>query len=373
MTPGDGMAPIELPYLFSDYDRHGTRRWFVRLPPEPGKKTRRKIRIREAPGTQAFTDAYWSALKAPPPPPVNRPQRVQANSLEWLVRLYWASPDFKRLDKTYTQPTRRRVLNKLIGAIGDKPAFIAPTAIRESLRARGYGAAKDLLTALRSLYRFGVEAGHVSTDPTAGIKLSRRRTDGFHTWTTADCEAFEKRWPLGTKQRLAYALGLYTAQRGSDVVKLGRQMERAGRLRFRQQKNRTSRPVDVDIPIVQPLRVAIDATPAQGLHYLMTEYGVAFTPDGLRTSFRIWCDEAGLPHCSFHGLRKAAATRMAEAGCTPHQIMAVLGHTTHQQAATYTARVDRAGLADAGLERLYGEQIDPPVAPPQWTHPKEGG
>lgn len=52
---------------------------------------------------------------------------------------------------------------------------------------------------------------------------------------------------------------------------------------------------------------------------------------------------------------------MAEAGCTPHQIMAVLGHTTHQQAATYTAKADRAGLASNALAAVYGGEIAPPA------------
>src|SRR5262249_55937791 len=38
---------------------------------------------------------------------------------------------------------------------------------------------------------------------------------------------------------------------------------------------------------------------------------------------------AGLPpECSFHGLRKAALTRLADAGKTVHQIAAVSGHKT---------------------------------------------
>src|SRR5262249_53533281 len=39
-----------------------------------------------------------------------------------------------------------------------------------------------------------------------------------------------------------------------------------------------------------------------------------------------------LPECQPHGLRKAAGRRLAEAGCTAHEIMAVLGHTTLTEA-----------------------------------------
>jgi hypothetical protein len=49
------------------------------------------------------------------------------------------------------------------------------------------------------------------------------------------------------------------------------------RLRFTQTKNRVKAPVMVDIPIVLPLRAALDATPANGLTYLQTASGRPFT------------------------------------------------------------------------------------------------
>ena len=43
---------------------------------------------------------------------------------------------------------------------------------------------------------------------------------------------------------------------------------------------------------------------------------------------------AGLPdRCVLHGLRKAAARRLAEAGCTEKEIAAVTGHTTLKEVA----------------------------------------
>lgn len=51
---------------------------------------------------------------------------------------------------------------------------------------------------------------------------------------------------------------------------------------------------------------------------------------------RKWCDQAGLPGCSAHGLRKVAATLLAEGGATEHQIMAICGWRDIRQAQRYT-------------------------------------
>jgi integrase len=53
-------------------------------------------------------------------------------------------------------------------------------------------------------------------------RVPKYKLGTHHTWTDAQLEAFEKRWPLGTRQRLAYALLLYTGQRVSDVVRMRR-------------------------------------------------------------------------------------------------------------------------------------------------------
>ena len=144
-----------------------------------------------------------------------------------------------------------------------------------------------------------------------GIKLDPIKTSGYHSWTEAELRQYEQHHPIGSKPRLALALLLYTAQRRSDVVTLGPASIRAGRLIFTQFKTGTA----MDIPIAQPLADIIAATPMIGVKtFLVTDYGKAFTPPGFGNWFRKRCDEAGLPHCSAHGLRKAFLRRMAEAG-----------------------------------------------------------
>ena len=90
--------------------------------------------------------------------------------------------------------------------------------------------------ALLHFFRWCVTRKLVRNDPTLGIRLKVPKSDGFHTWTEQEIAQFEARWPIGSKPRLALALGLYTAQQPGDVVRIGRQQIKDGVLVVRQQK-----------------------------------------------------------------------------------------------------------------------------------------
>ena len=63
-------------------------------------------------------------------------------------------------------------------------------------------------------------------------------------------------------------------------------------------------------------------------------------------------ERAGLPHCSAHGLRKAAARRLAEAGCSAHEIMSITGHQSLKEVERYTREAGRRNLADSAMKRI---------------------
>jgi integrase len=102
------------------------------------------------------------------------------------------------------------------------------------------------------------------------------------------------------------------------------------------------------------LAAVIDAGPTGDLTFLVTEYGKPFTAAGFGGWFRKRCDEAGLPHCTAHGLRKAGATLAAEAGATDRQLMAMFDWTTSGQATVYTAAADKKRLAREGSLLMVG-------------------
>jgi integrase len=59
-----------------------------------------------------------------------------------------------------------------------------------------------------------------------------------------------------------------------------------------------------------------------------------------------------LPQCSAHGLRKLAATRLADAGCSHQQIKAITGHRSDSALAPYIRAADQARLARQAMDIL---------------------
>src|SRR5262249_19623264 len=98
--------------------------------------------------------------------------------------------------------------------------------------------------------------------------------------------------------------------------------------------------------------LALAATPMIGVKtYLVTDYGKPFTPAGFGNWFRERCNEAGLLHCSAHGLRKAFLRRMAEAGCSEDYIASISGHRDTREIRTYVQAANKARMATDGMAR----------------------
>ncbi len=105
--------------------------------------------------------------------------------------------------------------------------------------------------------------------------------------------------------------------------------------------------------MLPPLLKVTRAMNIEGRTYLLTEYGQPFkSPEGLRNSFRKWCDEAGLNHLSSHGIRKATGNLLAEDGASQYQIMSIHGHTQAKTSEVYTKDVERWRLAADAMQNL---------------------
>jgi integrase/recombinase XerD len=101
------------------------------------------------------------------------------------------------------------------------------------------------------------------------------------------------------------------------------------------------------------LKAACDAMPKAHLTYIVTAYGKPRSKYGLGNDFAKWATEAGLPvRCRLHGLKKGGMRRLAEAGNTAHELMAISGHRTLTEVQRYTEDADRKGLADSGMTKL---------------------
>lgn len=147
-------------------------------------------------------------------------------------------------------------------------------------------------------------------------------------------------------RRLAVDLLLYTAQRSGDVRVMGRQNVRDGRIKVRQEKTREF----VDMPIHRELQKSLDAAPLGQLTFIVTQAGEPFTAKGFGNWISAAAKEAGLPPgAAAHGLRKAAARRLAEAGASAHEIMAVTGYRTLKEVERYTRTAAMKGLATSAM------------------------
>ena len=120
----------------------------------------------------------------------------------------------------------------------------------------------------------------------------------------------------------------------------------------------------------------LDAVTEQRLKRLNTILGdMSERPgaaNGLLKALRVLLQHAvdmGLPHCSAHGLRKACATRLANAGCTPEQIKSITGYKTLSEVARYTKAADQERNAKQAMTNLLRSESEQacPTSGGSWT------
>lgn len=359
---------ITVKYVVEDRDRHGNLRLYYRKAGQP------KVRLRGPMGSPEFWQDYQAALKNPKPKAKPKaPAGPDRTTMRWLISDYYASADFLQLDES-TRVTRRRVLERFCQNQndGDKPyALILPRHIRARRDAmvETPSAANTLLKALRVVFKHALRNDLVTSNPAAVVEMFPSNGEGFHSWTMEEVEQYEACHPIGTTARLALALALFTGQRRSDLVRLGPPHLKNDWLIFTQYKNRNRNPVRLEIPLVPALTEVIEASTIGDKTFLITEYGKPFTIAGFGGKVRDWCDAAGLFHCSIHGVRKAAAARLAELGCSEFEIMSITGHKNSKEVMTYTRAARQMVSAQAALKKMQADQ----TGKSQRTQKSEGG
>jgi integrase len=361
-------------YVQGFIDRHGRPRFYFRRPgfarvPLPG-----------LPWSPEFMAHYQKILRVKPVPIGG--DRVKARSIKALAIEYYDSAAFKGL-KPVTQGVYRNIIERFCyqtdkdgEPYGDKSAVTINTAAIEKLmelRADKPDSANGLRKCLREMMKVAVKLEWRDTDPTLGVKkIKPKRKHGFHRWIDAEIATFEARHPVGTKARLAMTLGLYTGQARQDVIAMGEQHisreydpeqdREVEILNWVRKKTEDKTGLELAIPVHPELRRIIDATPSEHLTFLVTEFGGPFAVAGFGNWFRHRCNEAGLTHCSFHGLRKAAATRLIDAGCDVVEAAAITGHASLKELQRYIETRDRKKAARRAMAKLIsGTEVSNPT------------
>jgi enterobacteria phage integrase len=343
------MTRIHLRYVDRFIDRHGhTRHYFRR----PGG---RRIPLPGLPGSDEFMAAYRTALAGEDAPATKPKVRGEPGTFSRLTAQYFVSPEFLRL-RTRTQYAYRLVIERFLAEHGHRRVVeMRRDDVKKimALKSATPGAANDLLKKIRTLIKFAIDAGWRTDDPTLRIKTFPEHE--FHTWTEDEIAQYEERWPIGSRERTAFALHLYTGQRRSDVARMA--WTDVAENAFNVVQAKTG--VRLTIPLHPNLSAALRAWPRKHVAMLTTAFNKPFTYAGYGNMMADAIAAAGLPdRCVLHGLRKAAARRLAEAGCSEKEIAAVTGHTTLKEVARYTRAADQKGLAAGAIAKLVEQKPD---------------
>lgn len=311
-----------------------------------------RIRLPNDPTSTEFAAAYQAALtgQTAMTTAANLVTRAAPGTLAALIASYKQSAEYIALRPTSKTQydhrletiredhghrsvaglTRERIVVGILQPFADRP-----------------GSGLDTLKKLRILIRHAVNIGWLKHDPSLGIK--RPKIKEIRAWTDAELAAFERRWPVGTKQRTAYALMLYTgAARGDTHLMTWPQFEE-GVASYSRSKTKVS----VAIGIAEELRKALDAWPRTHVTILTTAYGKPHSVDGFSQFMRDAITAAGLPlDCQPHGLRKTLGRMLADSRVTTHDIMATLGHKTLAEAERYTREANRRRGGQTAIQQL---------------------
>lgn len=333
------VMPRRLIHVYREKNRHGTLVWYFRM--GHGKRTRLPGEF----GSPEFMDAYRAALTGKEP----EKARPDPRTLAWLFAEWRRSSNWGSTAVS-TRRQRENVLRRVIAANPKAPfAEITSDHIRAGREARKDtpAAANNFIKTMRALFRWAEEMGHVPENPASGVAFIPTRTDGFRPWTLDDLARYRARWPLGTRERVAIEVLANTGLRRGDATRLGRQHLRDGVFAIRAEKTG----VELFIPLLPALAEAIDAGPTGDMAYIVGASGQPMVKESFGNWFRKCCKAAGVPG-SAHGVRKLAATVMAEEGATEEQLRAWFGWQTNDQSTTYTRSASKRRLAMESASKL---------------------
>ncbi|WP_238367619.1 tyrosine-type recombinase/integrase [Mesobacterium pallidum] len=278
----------------------------------------------------AAEHARWQDM----PPGTETPD---AGTFAWALDLYTSGNASWKEYAPGTKKSREAIFARYRKAQGARPIkTITGEAIERALYAKGGHSAVNEYKALKPVFEHLRRLGFIAKNPMAGIELDRPKLKGFPVADAEDIAAFQKRWPVGTIERLVFDLALYTGAARTDLSKLSRKNIKGDVLVYERQKSG----VTARVPLTPELVEVIDRTPDIAPAFILTTRGKPFAPESLGNAFRDAATEAGM-NARLHGLRKAFCIYWAEKEASTHQIAAMAGHMSLSEVERYTRAADR--------------------------------
>jgi len=299
-------------------------------------------------------------------------RNTKPGTIDALIVDYYRSDNFTKALSAETQRKRRAILERFRTLNGGNQAVgMRREHVVAQIKGRAPYAQRNWLKALRGLMLFAVAENYRGDDPTAGVKPVKLavKSKGHMTWGKDQIAAYRNTHPLGSMARLAIELLLNVAARRGDAMVLGIQHVKGSNIEWRPGKTARSTGKILSIRILPELRAALDAMPPHNatLAFLLNDYGRPFaSAEAFGNKFADWCKQAGIKPvmCAdgrmrsyrAHGLRKAACTALAHAGCTGPEIMAVSGHSSLAQVQVYIDEFEQEQMAEAAITKLVKQR-----------------
>lgn len=304
--------------------------------------------VTAVPGTAEFTTQYldwqenWKRSA--------KQDAHEPGSFDDLISSYYRTTLFMDLADS-TKATYRGELERFRAQFGKRHVDSIQAKHIAKLMEKMSGkpsAANNLKKRLGQLFDFAIMQGLRTDNPARPVRSLKTRKGGFPTWQEPQIEQFETAYPVGTLPRLAFDLALYTAQRRSDLHRMGPQHVEGGKIRVKQMKGGKT----LLIPIHPNLARSIAACETGHLAFIVSSRGAPYKKESFGNWFGDHCAQAGLKGFSLHGLRKAASRRMAELGLSNQLIKSITGHTTDSEVSRYTRDAEQEKMAVLAMQIL---------------------
>ncbi|MFN4101618.1 MAG: tyrosine-type recombinase/integrase, partial [Pararhodobacter sp.] len=333
-------------------DRLGTRRWRFRA-------RGRSFELGTEYGSPEFIRRYEAAQAELAGQKIGQ-ERTKPGTINDLIIRYYPLTAGRWSEAT--KRTNRAILERFRAEHGHRPVATMKPANMDFILAKMVAtpaAAYNLRKRLIPVFRLAMRLGWTTINPAALADAVPYQAGGHHTWSEDEIVRFYAVHEFGSIAHRVMTLMLWTGAARADAVKLGwfsiKNTPEGERLQYTRQKTgRMKNPVLISIPLAPELRKLLETLPRDAGTFLQTLEGKQRSAKALTGDMRKWCDAAGLPECTPHGLRKAIARRMAEAGAAPHVIGAVTGHKTLSEVQRYTEAADRDRLGTAGIGLISG-------------------
>lgn len=336
-------------YVHAYNDRHGKARIYFNKPGTP------KIALPGPLYSEQFWIAYHKAMAGVVEPKAGvGSSRTVAGTFSDLISQYYGSAAFTS-KAVATQRNYKSSIEPFRKEHGDKPVSLIKAkhidALLGEIAKRSTAQAHNLRKRLLKLMALAVKWEFRADNPMLDVDRVQHKTKGYETWSDLDIGQFRTHWPVGSAQRIAFEVLLYTGLRRSDVVRLGRQHIKDGHIAITARKTGAQ----LHIPIHPEFRAVLDTIKHGHLVFIATVHGAARSEFGLTNWVIEAAKAAGLPpHRSPHGLRKAACVRLADAGCDVFEIMSITGHTDMKEVQTYVAAANKKKQAMSAITKAFG-------------------